>query len=152
MRIKDEIFCFAHLHWCHNGWASNILIVVDTIYYILYQNIGCPSIMTPSKMGKTKNLIFYSQSNKSRLVRIILESIVILCGSVTEFSSRKWEARGSIPDKTWFSPLNLVWASWLLLHLQVSIIISLTCIVHSNPCLHCLMSSIVFYAMPRWSI
>ena len=24
------------------------------------QNIGCPSIMTPSKMGKTKNLIFYS--------------------------------------------------------------------------------------------
>ena len=26
------------------------------------QNIGCPSIMTPSKMGKTKNLIFYSHS------------------------------------------------------------------------------------------
>ena len=24
------------------------------------QNIGCPSIMTPSKMGKTKYLIFYS--------------------------------------------------------------------------------------------
>ena len=24
-------------------------------------NIGCPSIMTPSKMGKTKNPIFYSQ-------------------------------------------------------------------------------------------
>ena len=24
------------------------------------QNIGCPSIMTPSKMGKMKNLIFYS--------------------------------------------------------------------------------------------
>ena len=24
------------------------------------QNIGCPSIMTPSKMGKTNNLIFYS--------------------------------------------------------------------------------------------
>ena len=32
MRIKDEIFCFAHLRWCHNGWASNILIVVDTGY------------------------------------------------------------------------------------------------------------------------
>ena len=32
MRIKDEIFCFAHLRWCHNGWASNILIVVDTDY------------------------------------------------------------------------------------------------------------------------
>ena len=24
-RIKDEIVCFAHLRWCHNGWASNIL-------------------------------------------------------------------------------------------------------------------------------
>ena len=32
MRIKDEIFCFAHLRWCHNGWASNILIMVDTGY------------------------------------------------------------------------------------------------------------------------
>ena len=26
MRIKDEIVCFAHLRWCHNGWASNILM------------------------------------------------------------------------------------------------------------------------------
>ena len=32
MRIKDEIVCFVHLRWCHNGWASNILIVVDTGY------------------------------------------------------------------------------------------------------------------------
>ena len=32
MRIKAEIFCFAHLRWCHNGWVSNILIVVDTGY------------------------------------------------------------------------------------------------------------------------
>ena len=32
MRIKDEIVCFAQLRWCHNGWASNILIVVDTGY------------------------------------------------------------------------------------------------------------------------
>ena len=26
-RIKNKIFfvCFAHLRWCHNGWASNIL-------------------------------------------------------------------------------------------------------------------------------
>ena len=55
MRIKDEILCFAHLRWCHNGWASNILIVVDTT-----QNIGCPRIKIPSKMGKTKNFIFYS--------------------------------------------------------------------------------------------
>ena len=32
MKIKDEIFCFSHLRWCHNGWASNVLIVVDTGY------------------------------------------------------------------------------------------------------------------------
>ena len=31
------------------------------------QNIGCPSIMTPSKMGKTKYLIFYSLSKESFL-------------------------------------------------------------------------------------
>ena len=25
LRIKGEIFCFTHLQWRHNGWASNIL-------------------------------------------------------------------------------------------------------------------------------
>ena len=24
MKIKDAIFCFAHLRWCHNEWASGI--------------------------------------------------------------------------------------------------------------------------------
>ena len=52
MRIKDKIFfSFAHLRYCHNGWASNIST----------QNVACPSITTPSKMGKTK-VIFYSLS------------------------------------------------------------------------------------------
>ena len=49
-------FCFSHLRWCHNGWASNILsggyqrskywmpIHYDTIEHT---------------MGKTKNLIYY---------------------------------------------------------------------------------------------
>ena len=31
--IWDEIFCFAHIRWCHNRWASNILIVVMPIHY-----------------------------------------------------------------------------------------------------------------------
>ena len=30
MRINNVKFCFAHLQSCHNGWACNILIVVDT--------------------------------------------------------------------------------------------------------------------------
>ena len=39
----------------------NIIIVVIDILIVVAatQNIGCPSIMTPLKMGKTKNLIFY---------------------------------------------------------------------------------------------
>ena len=63
-RIKDEIFCFVHLRWCHNGWTSNILSGGCTTIKIL----GFPSIMTPSKMGKTKksHLLF------SFLVRIVL--------------------------------------------------------------------------------
>ena len=54
MRAKDGIFCFAHLRWCHNRWASNILIMVTWTLSSTTQN------MTPSKMGKTKYLIFYS--------------------------------------------------------------------------------------------
>ena len=43
MRINNGMFCFAHLQACHNGWASNILIVLDT----------------GLKMGKTKDPIVY---------------------------------------------------------------------------------------------
>ena len=44
------------IRWCHNGWASSGLMAVDTGYAGIHhwQNIGCPSIMTPSKMGKKK--------------------------------------------------------------------------------------------------
>ena len=42
------------------------------------QNIGCPSIMTPSKMGKTKNLIFYSLNGGNEvdnsLIMLLFES------------------------------------------------------------------------------
>ena len=30
MRINDVIFCFTHLRWYHNRWASIILIMMDT--------------------------------------------------------------------------------------------------------------------------
>ena len=46
MRIKDEIVCFAHLRWCHNGWASNILIVVD-IGYLAVSVHACEYISFP---------------------------------------------------------------------------------------------------------
>ena len=45
MRINNVMFCFAHLQSCHNGWASNISIVVDT---------GCTGI------HHTKHPIVYS--------------------------------------------------------------------------------------------
>ena len=61
MRIKDEIFCFAHLRWCHNGWASNILIVVDTGYAgIHHSKYWMPIHYDTIEDGQNKNLIFYS--------------------------------------------------------------------------------------------
>ena len=53
------MFCFAHLQSCHNGWASNILIVVDTSCAGIHHS-RCPSIMIRLKMGKTKHPIVYS--------------------------------------------------------------------------------------------
>ena len=56
-RIKDEIFCFAHLRWCHNGCASNILSggCRQLKYWmpIHYDTIE-------DGQNKTKNLIFLS--------------------------------------------------------------------------------------------
>ena len=43
-------------------------------------NIGCPSIMTPSKMGKTKGLIFYS------LNEYLLNLVIILIFASSRFS------------------------------------------------------------------
>ena len=73
-----RFYCYAHLRWCHNRWASNILsggcrrsrYPPQLKYWmpIYYDTIECPSIMTPSKMGETKksHLLF------SFLVRIVL--------------------------------------------------------------------------------
>ena len=61
MRIKDEIVCFAHLRWCHNGWASNILIVVDTGYAgIHHSKYWTPIHYDTIEDWQNKNLIFYS--------------------------------------------------------------------------------------------
>ena len=60
--MKEVIFHFAHLQWCHNEWAFNILIVVDNGSASTTQSIGCPSNafnMAPSKMGKTTSRTFY---------------------------------------------------------------------------------------------
>lgn len=56
---KSEIFCFAYLRWCHIGWASNILIGRCTGCWH-HQDIGCPSMMTLSKIGKTKKSLMFS--------------------------------------------------------------------------------------------
>ena len=61
MRIKDEIFCFAHLRWRHNGWASNILIVVDTGYAgIHHSKYWMPIHYDTIEDGQNKKSIFYS--------------------------------------------------------------------------------------------
>ena len=57
MGIEDIFFLFYTSLMVSQYMVSNILIVVDTT-----QTTGCPSIMTPEKMGKMKqnkkNLIF----------------------------------------------------------------------------------------------
>ena len=66
MRIKDGIFCFAHLRWCHNGWASNILIMVDTGYAgIHHSKYWMPIHYDTIEDGQNKNLIFYSLSKEN---------------------------------------------------------------------------------------
>ena len=65
-RMKDEIFCFAHLRWSHNGWASNIL------------SGGCRrtttiKILVPIHYDTIKD----GQSNKSHLLFSFLVRIVL---------------------------------------------------------------------------
>ena len=64
MRIKDEIFCFAYLRWCHNGWVSNILIVVDTGYAGIHHSKYWMSIDYDTiEDRQNKTFIFYSLSD-----------------------------------------------------------------------------------------
>ena len=58
MRIQDDInlFCPSSMALCYR-WASNVLIVVD-FGVATTKNIGCPSIISPSKMDKQKILPF----------------------------------------------------------------------------------------------
>ena len=75
MRIKDEIFCFAHLRWCHNGWVSNILIVVDTGYAgIHHSKYWMPIHYDTIEDGQNKksHLLFskFKYPNKDKNVKI----------------------------------------------------------------------------------
>ena len=68
--------CFAHLRWCHNGWASNILIVVDTSYAgIHHSKYWMPIHYDTIEDGQNKksHLLF------SFLVRIVL-FLHFICG------------------------------------------------------------------------
>ena len=58
------IFKWVHFKWMgiqYSNYGAWILAMPASTT----QNIGCPS-MTPLKMGKTKNLIFYSRLHVSR--------------------------------------------------------------------------------------
>ena len=78
------MFCFAHLQSCHNGWASNILIVVDTGCADIHQNIGCPFIMTRLKMGETKHPIVYSL-NQSLPCQVTPDPSLILVANTASY-------------------------------------------------------------------
>ena len=69
-RIKDEIFCFAHLQWCHNGWASNIFIYPPRLKYWM-----------PIHYDTIKD----GQKKKNHLLFSFLVKIVSFCISSAEF-------------------------------------------------------------------
>ena len=48
----QRFFCVAHLRWCHNGWASNILIVVTSIWVrtINWGNFHFKSLLRKKKI------------------------------------------------------------------------------------------------------
>ena len=69
MRINNVKFCFAHLQSCHNGWACNILIVVDTGKAGIHHSKYCMPIhydTIEDGQNKTSHCLF------SFLVRIVL--------------------------------------------------------------------------------
>ena len=63
MKIKDDIFfCFAHLRWCGNKWASSILIGVGTGYACIHHSkYWMPIHYDTIEDGQNKTkIIFYS--------------------------------------------------------------------------------------------
>ena len=73
MRIKDEIFCFAHLRWCHNEWASNILIVYACIHLSKYwMPIHHDTI--EDRQNKKSHLIFSKWCHSVKLVLIPIKN------------------------------------------------------------------------------
>ena len=66
------MFSFAHLQSCHNGWVSNIPRL----------NIGCQSIMTRLKIGKTKHHIVHLPLSNEAWHLFYLMSIIL--------ASRNW--------------------------------------------------------------
>ena len=60
MKIQEAICCFAYLRWCHYGWASNILIVVDSDYTDIHHSKYWIPIHSDT-MG-------YGQNNKLHLL------------------------------------------------------------------------------------
>ena len=60
------IFGFAHLSWCHNGWASNILIVADISYASICHSkywILIHYDTIEEGQNQKKNCIFYFPNN-----------------------------------------------------------------------------------------
>ena len=104
MRIKDEIFCFAHLRWCHNGWASNILIVVDTGYAgIHHSKYWMPIHYDTIEDGQNKksHLLFSKTSFFSK------------CGSWSASDPLDWISSSLLNSSTQSFSISLLFSSSL---------------------------------------
>ena len=96
-------------------------------------NIGCPSIMTPSKIGKTKNHIFYSDSCYFCILSLTSIHFLDACKIIVQFTYfnpiessfykqsilQAWSARASTSrtDPDWYniSLATVTNAEWLVL-------------------------------------
>ena len=92
-RIKDEIFCFAHLQRCHNGWASNILSGG-------YRRIHAPR--SKSWMPFHYDTIEDKQNKKSHLLFIFLE-LCYCCILLAEFIV-----------KYYYIIFFIIWIIWII--------------------------------------
>ena len=95
MRIIDEIFCFAHLRWCQNGWASNILIVVDTVKS---PNVRPTqrSVSQENAFKKSKNMLpFFRKTTGSN------NSFTLIENNLRFFKIAKFEFKVTVHYSLW---------------------------------------------------
>ena len=125
MRIKDDILFFAHLRWCHNGWASNILIVVDTGYASIHHSkYWMPIYYDTIEDGQNKksHLLFSMETRHELKEKVKRKYLQYLGVQILKILHYNLEGQQYIENKqlvTWTVPLvetvcKMQYLSWWL--------------------------------------